>query len=129
MPIRQAIERALKNEDQDFAITTGNHPTNASRAYLGVEAKTAFLHESSWYIQSFLWINGLVLWLFILSLGLGLGNLLPLGPVDGGRMLQTAVTHFFGKKRGMTIWVHISIVIFFILLLLFFHPLIKAVLP
>ena len=56
-------------------------------------------------------------WLYILNLGIGLFNLLPLGPVDGGRMLQTALLRFFSEKRANAIWKNVSI--FFLMVIIF----------
>ncbi len=33
------------------------------------------------------WIYGLLVWVYLLNLGIGLFNLLPIGPLDGGKML------------------------------------------
>lgn len=43
------------------------------------------------------WIIGLFYWLFLLSLGIGLINLVPVGPIDGGRMFKIATDTLFGK--------------------------------
>jgi len=62
------------------------------------------------YLQSTLsWIFELLFWLWIISLGIGLFNLLPLGPVDGGRMFLTSLLIFTNKKKAHKIWKIISI--------------------
>ena len=48
-------------------------------------------------------------WLFVLNLGIGLFNLVPLGPIDGGRMLQLAMHKIFrNEKKGDKAWKYIS---------------------
>lgn len=48
--------------------------------------------------RALVWLWLLTVWLFIANLGVGLFNLLPLGPVDGGRMFSTAVSYFIKKE-------------------------------
>ncbi len=45
------------------------------------------------------WILKLVFWVYAISLGVGLFNLLPLGPVDGGRMFYAASLFIFKKQE------------------------------
>jgi membrane-associated protease RseP (regulator of RpoE activity) len=52
----------------------------------------------------------------LLNLGIGLFNLVPLGPVDGGRMLRLVLHKFFEKKRADKIWKNISV--FFLTIIL-----------
>ncbi|MFQ5620629.1 MAG: site-2 protease family protein [Candidatus Nanoarchaeia archaeon] len=54
------------------------------------------------------WSFGLMTWLFILNLGIGLFNLVPIGPIDGGRMLQTALRCFFHEAKADRIWKNTS---------------------
>lgn len=56
----------------------------------------------------FSWIIGLLYWLYLLSLGIGLFNLVPLGPIDGGRMFKM-VTDFLPERVGNKIWGVVSI--------------------
>lgn len=55
------------------------------------------------------WFNTLFFWLWVISLGIGLFNLLPLGPVDGGRMLFVVASHFFDDKKAMKIFKFVTI--------------------
>jgi len=57
---------------------------------------------------------GLLSWLMNLSLAIGLINLLPLGPTDGGRMIYLATKKMF--KNGEKIYSHISFTSLMILL-------------
>ena len=50
------------------------------------------------------WFNMLFFWIWIISLGIGLFNLLPLGPIDGGRMFYVAMLNFFDYKKAMKIF-------------------------
>lgn len=67
-------------------------------------------------------VFGLFDWIFHLALGVGLVNLLPLGPVDGGRMLYVSLEKFFGEKSATNIWYKLSLGLFAVVLVLIFMP-------
>ena len=47
----------------------------------------------------YFWIQTLFFWLFTISVGVGLFNLLPLGPVDGGKMFYVAMKKVFKEEK------------------------------
>ncbi|PIN73485.1 hypothetical protein COV20_04650 [Candidatus Woesearchaeota archaeon CG10_big_fil_rev_8_21_14_0_10_45_16] len=61
--------------------------------------------------------HGFLKWLFLLSLGIGLFNLLPLPIVDGGRMAQVFLYKLQGAERGEKNYRRIGM--FFLVILLF----------
>jgi len=61
-------------------------------------------------------IGDFLRWLFLLSFGIGLFNLLPLPIVDGGRMMQTFLKRLYGKDKGNRLYGKIGM--FFLLLLI-----------
>ena len=63
--------------------------------------------------------------MFILSIGIGSANLLPIGPIDGGRMVLLLIKRLFGEERSSLIWARVSLLFLFILLLLM-TPILKA---
>lgn len=84
-----------------YTVTTASHPDNASAPFLGIssltqsqEVKEEFVQYQP-FIKILSWFNLLVLWLFVINLGVGLFNLLPLGPVDGGRIFYTLALAIF----------------------------------
>lgn len=107
----------LQTNETSFEITLAQNPQNVSKPYLGIssrqhaEIKPEFRERYGyWSAQVILWLFGLLYWLFLLSLGIGLFNLLPIGPIDGGRMLQLALQKFFKQAPGQRAWKIISIV-------------------
>ena len=101
--------------EQNYEIELAQHPENKSIPILGVMVnqdtgiKESFIGGK--YIGAFiLWFMGLIYWLFVLNLGIGLFNLAPLGPIDGGRMLLVTLEKYMPKKRAETIWKNISFV-------------------
>jgi membrane-associated protease RseP (regulator of RpoE activity) len=101
------------------SITLTENPKNTSLAYLGIfsrqhaEIQKDFVDKyGAWSVPVILWLFGLVYWLFLLSLGIGLFNLLPIGPIDGGRMLQLGMQKLFKQQRGQWLWKYLSIMFF-----------------
>ena len=79
--------------------------------------KESVIESHGWFIpQSFAWLVELIFWLFILNLGVGLFNLVPLGPIDGGRMLHVALLRVLKHKHAKHVWHATSIVIGVILI-------------
>ncbi|MEM4254209.1 MAG: site-2 protease family protein [Candidatus Woesearchaeota archaeon] len=107
----------LKTNVSSYNIVLAASPKNASKAYLGILSRQhAEITESFkqkyglWSVPVILWTFGLLYWLFLLSLGIGLFNLLPIGPIDGGRMLQLAMQKIFKQQNGERVWRFISFV-------------------
>ncbi|MFH1399323.1 MAG: site-2 protease family protein [Candidatus Woesearchaeota archaeon] len=114
----------LTTLQKTYTILTVAHPDNQSQGYIGVQGfeNEYTLHPSfSWLqpihpIELILFIAEFTTLTAILSLGIGLANLLPLGPTDGGRMLQIAFTSIYGTKKGNNYWKQVSV--FFLVILL-----------
>ena len=62
-----------------------------------------------------IWFYGFLYWLYLLNLGIGLFNLVALGPIDGGRMLLVALKKCFKKEKAEHYWKVISV--FFLVLI------------
>ncbi|MBI4176429.1 MAG: site-2 protease family protein [Candidatus Aenigmarchaeota archaeon] len=56
------------------------------------------------YEQLIMFFNGLFVFMFIINLGVGMVNMLPIGPLDGGRMWDVTLKKFFPRnyKRIMS---------------------------
>ena len=46
-----------------------------------------------------LWLVELFFWLYVISFGIGLFNLLPLGPLDGGRMFMIVIKNYIKQEN------------------------------
>jgi len=99
-------------------VILGEHPQNASKAFLGITPK-AIIGPSKEFEAKYgkpltmviLWFIGLLFWLYLLSMGIGLFNLLPLGPVDGGRMFYGVLCHYLPQRRADKIFSYTSTVV------------------
>ena len=111
-------------------LIADEHPDYAGRGYLGVTGIAPEVATKSsvpqWLFVIVQFLRDFVAWVGILSFGLGAVNLLPLGPVDGGRMIQLAFTSVYGKKKGSVYWVKLGIFLFIIVLFLIIAPILKA---
>ena len=128
-------EVVISTAERDYILTTVASPENASKAHIGIfvsqhnvlkeEVVSMWGDKLPWgafYLLQFLQ------WLFILNLGIGLANLLPLGPVDGGRMLLAGLTRFFKKETAMFLWKYVSLLVLLLLILNFVYPYIRGLL-
>lgn len=132
--VRPGENVIINTNETSFSLVATNHPDNPKRSYIGILGLTneySFTGESrtsKLLFDIFLWLKNLFQWIFILSFGIGLANLLPLGPVDGGRMLQIALHKLYGdKEKGDKLWKQISLLFLFILAINIFFPIIKKV--
>jgi len=87
-----------------YELKTAPNPKNESKAYLGIYFKqNVELREGAKKFGFFGWLPwhflNLLYWIFTLSLGIGIINLLPLGPIDGGRMFSVASNKLIANEE------------------------------
>jgi len=114
---------SLKTDKKEYNLALAKNPEDKNLGYLGIyvqqesKIKSSFKEKYGNSIpEVIIWISGLFYWLIILNLGIGLFNLVPIGPLDGGRMLQLALQRFFKKKSADKIWYYISMTFLFIVI-------------
>jgi len=117
-------EITLQTNKTLYQIILSENPDNSSKGYLGIYVapdsgiKKEFREKYGEFIpNALLWFFGLLFWLFFLNLGIGLFNLVPIGPVDGGRMLQLSLHGVLGKERGDAITKAVSLLFVMIILI------------
>ena len=97
-------------DKSDYSIVLAKNP-ETSRRWFGVFVEEDLVVAQPTLLKSvIIWLDGLFFWLFLLSLGVGLFNLVPLGPIDGGKMLQISLEKFAHKKRANLVWKAVSMV-------------------
>lgn len=112
-------ERVSIGTDQGiYNLTLSENPSNSSRGFVGVQAANHFeIKESvsSIFGDTIPWIlfeiSTLTQWIFILNLGVGLFNLLPVKPLDGGRMFEIVLSYKLKEETYKPITNAVSIVL------------------
>jgi len=105
-------------------VSTVEHPTKKGQAYLGVtNIRNERRYKNHNFGAIFSWFKQLIKWLALLNIFIGLANLLPMGPLDGGLILRTFLESIIKKKKTAHIlWTIISLFTLSIILLgLFCH--------
>ncbi|MBT4541256.1 site-2 protease family protein [Candidatus Woesearchaeota archaeon] len=95
-----------------YVITTTSMPGDETKPLIGINniQNEAKIKEGYGWLAPFVfWLKSLFKWLFLLNLFIGLANLLPLGIVDGGRILQISLHKVMNnKKKAQKVWVFIA---------------------
>jgi hypothetical protein len=112
---------SLSTNKTSYSLTLEESPDDPEQGYLGISVRQHITvrekYKENMFIPNvFSWIWELLGWLYILNIGIGLFNFVPLGPVDGGRILLTSLQKIFSKETSMKIWKYISLL--FLLLIL-----------
>ncbi len=115
----------IKTDKSAYEVKLEKSPENESIAFIGIsQAEQSTKIKDSvkakygeFLPNSILWIAGLFVFLYVLNLGIGLFNLVPIGPIDGGRMLQLPLQKYFGQEKGNKILVYVSLVFFIIIIM------------
>ncbi len=111
----------LGTSEKNYTLTAVPSPEDPERGIIGIkEFKNEKKIKPKYKISGAIlyWFKDLFKWLFLLNFFVGLFNLLPLGIVDGGRIIKTLLESTIkDKKKANKLWGIISL--FFIILILF----------
>jgi len=117
-------EVLLETDRGNYSVILGASAQNQSQAYLGVmlaqnkAVKPEVIAKyGSFLPNAVVWIIGLLWWLYVLNLGIGIFNLVPVGPIDGGRMIQAYLLKKYRKEQALKIANWISMVFLAIIVL------------
>jgi membrane-associated protease RseP (regulator of RpoE activity) len=100
-------EITLYTDEGEFKLKTVGRPENQSLPFIGISNLTnVYKYKTlfSGYVPSFVvssiqtWLN-LLFWLFIFNIGVGIFNMLPLRPLDGGLMYEEIFKKKFAQNR------------------------------
>lgn len=114
---------SIQTNESSYTVSLAKNPEDENKSYLGVyvkqktEISKGFRQKYGGIVTGALvWIIGLFYWLYVLNLGIGLFNLVPLGPIDGGRMLLTVLRKYLRKDIAVSIWKLVGMVFLFIII-------------
>lgn len=110
--IKEGDNINIKTDKKDYNIVVVKNPTG-DNGYIGVSVtpEKRVFREGLWYWPQIVsWLSLLIGWIFIANLGVGLFNLLPLGPVDGGRMFYLVSLMLFrnNEDKAKRLWLIVS---------------------
>ena len=92
----------VQTDQGTYHVTLGKNPNNESRGFFGIQANKHFelMDDSLGPIPWILFeLAELFEWIAMLNLGIGLFNLLPLKPLDGGYMLEILLSYKLSEER------------------------------
>ena len=105
---------SVKTDQGTYSVVLAKNPNNESVGYFGIQAVKNFklidnsLGPIPWALFELL---ELFEWIFMLNLGIGLFNLLPIRYLDGGHMIETLLSYKFSEKQYMPLVNSLSIVL------------------
>lgn len=92
----------VQTDQGSYTLTLDKNPTNESRGFFGIQANKHFemvndsLGSIPWILFELL---ELFQWVAMLNLGIGLFNLLPLKPLDGGYLLEILLSYKLSEEQ------------------------------
>ncbi|MDP3917129.1 MAG: site-2 protease family protein [Nanoarchaeota archaeon] len=110
-------EIILSTDKGEFSVTAAENPEDSSKGFMGISSFELVRVPNQEIVEkygAFLpplveWTHMLIFWLWVVSWGVGLFNLLPLGPVDGGRMLYSGLLALTkNEKKSKKYWALVS---------------------
>jgi membrane-associated protease RseP (regulator of RpoE activity) len=125
-------EILIYTEEETFNVTLIDHPEKENTGYLGITAVQNYILKDKFIIfgsnillNLLLTIQQMFFWLFVISLGVGVANLLPFGPADGGKMLYYILLKFVKEEKAKRISANVSVFTILLLLFILFFPLFR----
>ncbi len=113
----------------EYTTTTFSNPENESQPFIGISKVTVESQIKENISETFgtripwllMYLSRLLAWLFFLNLGIGLANLLPLKPLDGGLILEEIIDKL-KISNGKTVFKTISFLMLGLILFNLFGP-------
>ncbi len=127
-------EMTIGTDQGSFSLVTVGNPENPGKAFIGIknvenEAVLKQKYENSVFYSGLYyainWLTVFLKWLYLLSVGIGLFNLLPLPIVDGGRMFKLSLEKIHGKEKGARRFGKYSLLFLLLLLANLLFPVFK----
>ncbi|WP_407392559.1 site-2 protease family protein [Methanobrevibacter sp.] len=109
----------VQTDQGSYTLTLDKNPNNESRGFFGIQANKHFelvdnsLGPLPWILFELLELFN---WIAMLNLGIGLFNLLPLKPLDGGHMLEILLSYKLSEEHYVPIVNAISAVMAIIII-------------
>ena len=92
----------VQTDQGSYNVVLGKNPNNESVGFFGIQASKHFelkdnsLGELPWALFT---LAEIFQWVFTLNLGIGLFNILPIKPLDGGYMLEILLSYRLSERH------------------------------
>lgn len=111
----------------DFIVVAGANSKYPGRGYFGIVIEPVLKNQHTPYFGVFSWLQGLLALIATLSFGIGLANMIPVGPIDGGKMLHLALSKIRGEASANKTFGRLSLLLLLVILFLL-SPIFRAIL-
>jgi len=106
-------------ENLDITIEAAQNPNNESKGYIGIlfDGRQSFVVRQDLlpYRGIIFFVTEALFWVFLINLGVGMFNMLPMGPLDGKRMWAVVLQKYL-PNRHRTVMRVIEWFVLFVLL-------------
>jgi len=130
--VLNVLQSAKPNQTAVFSDGQKQYPVTAvpdkqspQNGHFGIVMQPVYKNGNTPYFKAFSWLQQLLALTATLSLGIGLANMIPVGPLDGGKMLSLALKRI-SPKKGNRATVIITVLLLFVILFLL-SPIFKAI--
>ncbi|OWT33116.1 membrane-associated Zn-dependent protease [Methanobrevibacter sp. 87.7] len=108
----------LKTNKGTSSFKLGENPNNKTIGYMGIRCQEHFvikedIKNTYGDILPWFWLSleDLLKWIYIINLSVGLFNLLPMKPLDGGKMLEEVLSYKLSEDTSYLITLFTSVLI------------------
>ncbi len=125
---------AITTDKGSYQIVLEDHPEIENRTYMGIGVRNSYEYNilglaglvSGAFFKVFITVISFLNWLIVISIGVGIVNLLPMKPLDGGLFFEEILTSKFGETGRKVIVATSFIILGLLLFNLFGVPMIKS---
>jgi membrane-associated protease RseP (regulator of RpoE activity) len=96
-----SLKIATDKSNYEVILSGTKEPTLGVFVEQAKTIKISVVEKYGFFANLFIWFKDLFYWLFFLNLGVGFFNLVPIGPLDGGRMLHILLQKYFPHKHKL----------------------------
>jgi len=91
----------VNTSEGEFTLVTTQHPNNQGDGYIGVQVgQTQVIKEQyEEYRGGLIWFTTMLSTIALLNFLIGVFNMLPIKPLDGGLIVETLITEFIGEEN------------------------------
>ncbi len=128
-------EITVNTDKGNYKLVLEENPKIENKSYIGIIVRNSYEYNLFGFngqvplifMKMFFTVLAFLNWLFLISLGVGIVNLLPVKPLDGGLFFGEIFKKFFHDKRNLIINMTTAILIGIFLFNLFGVPLIRSI--